>query len=83
MNKMQFHQEGRHECNKTSRLKLTVDVRWNGSWKITADIDSVLVFPIIVTNKRPDLVIWMKEDKKAMLLELTIPWEENFEQAEE
>ena len=51
-------------------------------WKISDDF-KILVFPIIVTNKRPDLVIWKKEDKKAMLLELTIPWEENFEQAEE
>ena len=73
MNKVQFHQEEKCEFNKTRRRKLTVDVRWNGSWKITADIDSVLVFPTLITNKRLDLVIWNEKDKKAMVLELTIP----------
>ena len=34
-------------------------------------------------NKRPDLVIWNKKDKKTMLMKLTVPWEENFEQTEE
>ena len=48
MNKGQFHQERKRECNLTPRGKLTVNVRWNGRWKITADIDSVLVFFIIV-----------------------------------
>ena len=83
MRKVQFHQEERHECNKTPRLKLNADDRWNGSWKITADIDSVLVFAIIVANKQPDLVIWNEKGKKAMLLDLTVPRERNFEQAEE
>ena len=81
--KVQFHQEGRHECRKTPRLNITADDRWSGSWKITADIDSVPVFPIIVKNKQPDLVIWNEKYKKAMLLDITVQLEGNFEQAEE
>lgn len=50
-----------------------------GTWKITADIDSVLEFFILVTNKRSDLAIWNKRDRKVMFLELTVPLEENFE----
>lgn len=42
--------EGRHECSKTYRLKVTADDRRNGNWKIMTDIASVLVFPIKVTN---------------------------------
>ena len=83
MKKVQFHQEERRECNKRPRLKLNADDRSNGSWKITADIHSVLVFAIIVANKQPDLVIWNEKDKRAMLLDLTVPRERNFEQAEE
>lgn len=59
------------------------DDRWNESWKITADIDSVLVFSIIVTNKRPHLIIWNEKDKKATLLDLNVPREVYFKQAEE
>ena len=59
------------------------DDRWNESWKITADIDYVLVFPIIVINKRPDLIIWNEEDEKATLLDLNVPREVYFQQAEE
>ena len=78
MKKVEFCQEQRHEWGKTPRLKLMADDRWNESWKITADIDSVLVFPIIVTNKRPDLIIWNEKDKKATLLDLNVPREVYF-----
>ena len=83
MKKVQFRQEGRRECSKTPRLNITAHDRWNGSWKITADIDSIPVFPIIVKNKRPDLAIWNEKFKRAMLLDITVQLEVNFEQAEE
>ena len=82
MNKVKFHKQGRHECNNT-RTKSTADDICNESRKVTTDIDSVLVFSIVVTKKRPDLVIWNEKDKRVMLLELSSPWEENFEQVEE
>ena len=50
-----------------------------GRWKITVDIDSVLEFFILVTNKRSDIAIWNKKDRKVMFLELTVPLEDNFE----
>lgn len=54
-----------------------------GSCKITADIDFVLQFFILATNKRSDLAIWNKKYRKVMLSELIVPSEENFEQAQE
>ena len=78
LTKLQFHQEGRHEYNKTFRVKLIADFRWNGSRKIETDIDSILLFSIIVTNKTPDLFIYNGKDKKAMPLESIIPWERSF-----
>ena len=41
------------------------------------------LFSIIVTNKRRDLVVWNDKDKKAMLLELTVSWDEHFELAKQ
>ena len=38
---------------------------------------------IAVTNKRPDIVIWSAKTKQAVLLELTVPWEERTEEAYE
>ena len=78
LTKPQFHQEGRHEYNKTFRVKLIADFRWNGSRKIETDIDSILLFSIIVTNKTPELFIYNGKDKKAMPLESSIPWERSF-----
>ena len=83
MKEIQFHLEGRRECVKTPRLKLPANGRWNEGWNITGDIDTVLVFLIVITNERPDLVNWNEKDKKAMLLDLIVLWKENFEQAEE
>ena len=45
---------------------------------ITADNDSVVVFSILVVNKRPDLTIWNERDKKVILLQLKILWEKLF-----
>ena len=42
-----------------------------------------MIFPIVPTPQRPDLVIWNEERKIVHLLELTVPWESNLENAEE
>ena len=53
-------------------------------WKLeNYNIDSVLVFSIIVKNKRPNLIVLNDRDKKAMLLELTVSLDENFEKAKQ
>ena len=48
--------------------------------KIETDIDSILLFSIIVTNKTPDLFIYNEKDKKTMPLESIITWERSFQQ---
>ena len=42
-----------------------------------------LVFPVLVTELRPDAVVWCDERKIVIILELTVPWEENINAAEE
>ena len=60
-----------------------MDKRWEGVWKIATDLDELLIFPIVATLQRPDIVIWNSERKVVHLLELTVPWESNLDAAEE
>ncbi|XP_076090373.1 uncharacterized protein LOC143062594 [Mytilus galloprovincialis] len=54
-------------------------------WQMLVDLKQKLQFPpqIAVTNQRPDIVIWSASTKQAILLELTVPWEERIEDAYE
>ncbi|CAC5382484.1 unnamed protein product [Mytilus coruscus] len=54
-------------------------------WQMLVDLKQKLQFPpqIAVTNQRPDIVIWSASTKQAILLELTVPWEERIEDANE
>ena len=80
--KVTFHKAGaRNQCIAEKKSQ-TSDQRWSGKWEIAADLDNVLVFPLIMTTQRPDLVVWSEETKTGIVLELTVPWEQNFEDAE-
>ena len=50
-------------------------------WKFLSDLGKRLVFPahIVVTSLRPDIVIYSDEAKTVIMIELTCPSEENFE----
>ena len=54
-------------------------------WKVSADLKTSLQFPvhIIQTEKQPDIVAWSDSKKTVLLIELTVPWEENWEEAHE
>ena len=54
-------------------------------WELLVDLKPQLVFPpeITSTSSRPDIVIWSKNAKTVIIIELTIPWEENVEAAHE
>ena len=49
------------------------------------DLKTSLQFPvhIIQTEKWPDIVAWSDSKKTVLLIELTVPWEENREEAHE
>ena len=53
----------------------------SSDWKLSVDIDSSLVFPsfIAITASRPDIVMYSVLKKTVILIELTSPCEENFE----
>ena len=53
--------------------------------KVSVDLKTFLPFPlhIIQTEKRPDIVAWSDSKKSVVLIELTVPCEENREEAHE
>ena len=51
-------------------------------WKIGANLDTKLVFPVTETMKHPDLIVWSEEQRYIIILELTVPWEDNIKDAE-
>ena len=54
-------------------------------WNVSEDLKTSLQFPvhIIQTEKRPDIVAWSDSNKSVLLIELTIPREENREETHE
>ena len=82
LEKIKFVKSGRTPLAK-SKQKLKPDERWLGSWKIAVDLETPLVFPLVTTEKRPDMVIWREAKKKAVIMELTVSWEDNIKAAEE
>ncbi|XP_062283087.1 uncharacterized protein LOC133987658 [Scomber scombrus] len=52
-------------------------------WQLLVDLEHQLKFPshIAVTTLRPDIVLVSESTKQAVLLELTVPWEDRLEEA--
>ena len=57
----------------------------DNNWKVSADLETSLQFPlhIIQTEKQSDIVAWSDSKKSDLLIELTLPREENWEEAHE
>ena len=81
---IQFLKEG--EClvrkQKNPNMKLLNGV---SDWKVSADLKTSQQFPvyIIQTEKRRDIIAWSGSKKSVLLIELTVPWGENREEAHE
>ena len=54
-------------------------------WRMLVDLEQQLRFPshIIATNLRPDIVLTSDSTRQAVLIELTVPWEDRLEEAYE
>jgi hypothetical protein len=72
-----FVKEG--EQPKTSKKKPTGILQDGTSWKMLVDLDRQLVFPLIETLLRPDMVLLADKEKIAVIIELTCPVVENIE----
>ena len=75
-----FIKEGQsNRTTETGLLALTDD------WELLVDLKPQLVFPpeITSTTRHPDMVLWSKKAHTVIIIELTVPWEENIEAAHE
>ena len=54
-------------------------------WSLLIDLETQLMFPqeIALTDLRTDLVIWSRKANTVVVGELTVPWEDNIEVANE
>ena len=65
---------------KNPNMKL---LNGTSDWKVSADLKTSLQFPVhfIQIEKRPDIVAWSDSKKSVLLIELTVPWEEDQREA--
>ena len=52
-------------------------------WQVRADLDGKVSFlqHVVLTNLRPDIVLWAYSVKEVILGGLTVPWEDNIDYA--
>ena len=69
-------------CEETKNPSIKL-LNGASDWKVSSDLKTSLQFPvhIIQTEKRPDIVAWSDSKKSVLLIELTVPWEENRDEA--
>ena len=67
---------GRHRAGQLSN---------GGAWEMKADLIQQVVVPphIVSTRLRPDMLVWSDLEKIVYLIELTVPWEDRVEVANE
>ena len=80
-----FCREGSTQSTVVPQKPIPKLLSGSNDWIASADLGSVLSFPqnIVYTGLRPDIVLWSDQIKKVVLVELTVPWEENIEEAYE
>lgn len=83
---IKFHREGEQpQPAAVKRAKQSRLLKGAQDWQMLADLSKALHFPchIAITTVRPDIVIWSDSRKCVHLVELTVPWEGNFDFANE
>ena len=77
-----FIKEG--QTGKKTKAPTTSILDESDCREMNVDLGKQLFFPnIIHTAQRPDIVIWSPNDRKLMMVELTVPWETRCEEAYE
>ena len=78
-----FLQEGEAPPRQVSKPQGQKFLAAAKDWHMAADLKEARHFPhhIVHTQERPDIVIWSDTVKRVIIVELTVPWEENMEEA--
>ena len=77
-----FLQEGEAPPRQVSKPQGQKFLAAARDWKMAADLKEALHFPhhIVHTQERPDIVVWSDTVKRVIIVELTVPLEENMEE---
>ena len=80
VHKVKFVRPGYQQKLKTSPTPRTGILHLADDWVCLDDLEEGLVFPhdIAISSQRPDIVLYSKNLRRVILLELTCPSEENF-----
>ena len=74
---MQHHKKSGTKCSKTKNVILDLA----SDWIFLADVKGDYLFPfqLALTELHPDILLFSKSSKRAILLELTCPCDKNME----
>ena len=80
---IQFVKEGNISKIASENMRKPSLLEGCTDWHVATDLKHNFIFPteITLTKKRPDIVIWSVKAKKVFVIELTVPYEENFDWA--
>ena len=78
-----FVRQGQKNYIKPGQRKVRLEDEWEGKWKVQSDLDGNLSLPFIDSQLRPDLIITNEERRIIKLIELTVCWEDNIDNAHE
>ena len=74
-----FVKEG--QTGRKTKVPTTSIIDESDCWEMKVDLGKQLVFPnIIHTAQRPDIVLWSPNDKKLVIVELTVRWDTRCEE---
>ena len=75
-----FVKHGKRLCSSNKKPHVGI-LHESSDWKLSVGLDASLVFPFFhcITSSRPDILIYSVLKKTVILIELTSPCEENFE----
>ena len=78
-NKLHFLKEGA-SVPKKSKKPVTGILHRADDWRLLVDLDPPLVVPpfLAVTAQAPDILLISHSSRSAVIIELTVPCEENF-----
>ncbi|KAK0145573.1 hypothetical protein N1851_015527 [Merluccius polli] len=79
-----FVRQGGQPRSTKARCK-TGSLITGAGWELKVDLGQQMAVPshIVSTRLRPDLLLWSDREKAVFLVELTIPWEDRVEEANE
>ena len=77
-NSIAFVREGQQGQRKFPPKARVGELEAARDWQMLVDVGQRLTVPpeIVITNLRPDLVLWSNSQRKVYFVELTVPWED-------